>query len=132
MKVVVGYPKNWEKIKSHFNIPEDKPFILTVGDTLYNPHNLTLDKSYLVHEEVHSKRQLKMGVDKYLKQYIYDKEFRLQEELAGFRAQFQYCVDNIYNLHKWTNQLAQELSSPEYGNLVSFEEAKKLIGEGIL
>lgn len=131
MKIVVGYPKNWDKIKTKFNFVENKPFILTIGDILYNPFNLTFDRSYLIHEETHSRRQLEAGLEIYFKKYFDKIIFRFMEELIAYQNQYLYCKENNYDMKKWLNELAGGLSSPEYGFDIDIEYAKDLI-QGIV
>ncbi len=45
---------------------------------------------YFIHELAHFKRQKKYGVFAWLAKYLFDKRFRLQEELHAFRSEIQY------------------------------------------
>lgn len=123
MKIVIGYPKNWDKINEKFKFKDEK-FLLTLGDTLYNPSNIEIGKSYMVHEEFHSKRQLRMGLEKYIQKYLNDPLFRFVEELLAYRIQW-----NFIKFHDGPSidQLAKEFSSFTYGFDIDFETAKELI-----
>ena len=123
MKVVIGYPKNWDKIKARFKLLDDK-FLLTLGDTLYNPSNLVIEESYWVHEETHSRRQLAIGLEKYVQRYFNEPVFRFVEELRAYKNQWLYIV-NHGGPH--IDQLARELCNPSYGFELEFEDAKNLI-----
>ena len=83
----------------------------------------------LLHENVHCESQKKIGVDAWWFRYITDREFRLEEELIAFGAQFAY-VKTVYQgqqVKDMLHEFSVNLSSPLYGNLVSKSEADCLI-----
>jgi hypothetical protein len=128
MGVVVGYPPNIASIRAHFDIDEANT-VFTYGDTIYNPNNLRLEEHLLLHEEIHSHQQAKMGVERWWNTYLKDPEFRLQEELQAFGA--QYALGKKTYSAKTAKQMLWDfsltLSGKQYGNLCSRPRAETLI-----
>lgn len=95
--------------------------IFTFGDTIYTFRELKNDE--LVHEQIHIKqhRGSKVFALWFVIKYTISRKVRLQSELEAYKA--QYKVNG--NLHL----MAYCLSSKLYGNLVTFQEAKKLLCE---
>lgn len=129
MKIVSGYPPNIEKIKKAFPIRPTTSF--TYGDTIYIPSGKSrteLDDSFIAHEEIHEKQQ---GADpeEWWDRYFADNKFRFEQELEAYQAQYKFFAKgkdrnkSFLYLHK----IAGDLSGDLYGNIVSYEKAKKLI-----
>lgn len=105
----------------------------TVGKKIYrenvnqyledNPPGSPAFDSLLYHEQVHSKRQLKMGLAKWLSKYGVDTEFMWHEEQLGYYAgMMEKRRRGIY-----IDAEARALSISKYTNLagkmVSYEDA---------
>ena len=133
MKVKIDETKNAPNLStiiSLFNVDVNY-VIIAYGDTIYAP-NKTMSRDLLVHELVHCERQgfNTKQAERWWQRYLEDKEFRLNEEVLAYKAQFNFCK----NVYKDKNRqikilyaLAKELSSPMYGEIVSLSEAIKLI-----
>ena len=124
------YPPNYEDIKKFFKIENDKGVIFTYGDTLYNPHKLELQEHLLIHEKVHSNQQLKPK--EWWNRYFIDRDFRLEQELEAYIAQFAFIKRIATNkiVKEALRRLASDLSSEMYGNIISFQEAETKIRRG--
>lgn len=136
MKIIKAYPPNFSLLSKHFPI-KGKPGILYAwGDVLYNPSGVKVTPWVMAHEEVHGMRQLPMGLDNWWKWYIGDSPFRLAEELLAHRAEWQsfkteHVFDpGVFRILNYLNTISTRLSSPLYGSLLSFEEAKRRIADG--
>lgn len=79
-----------------------------------------------VHERRHLIRQQKIGVDNWVDNYLSDTQFRLNEEVIAYREQLE-SVKNRSARHRLRIQCANDLASPLYGNIVTLQEAMKLL-----
>lgn len=136
MKIVVALPPNYQMIAAHFPISGRKGIWFTFGDIIYNPDNITVPPPIVKHEEVHMAQQSDKP-DFWWTQYCVDKEFRLNEELAGHRAEYEWYARQSnandplpgyrslaqYHLTK----IAQRLSGPIYGGMISTSAARRAI-----
>lgn len=128
MKIIKEYPPNIEEIKKVFDI-EGKPVVFTYGEVLYNPTGGEIPQHLLVHEETHTKQQ---GDDPagWWRKYISDQKFRLDQELEAYKKQYKfYCMQtaNRNKRFELLQRIARDLSSKVYGNIISFNDAFKLI-----
>jgi hypothetical protein len=129
MKIVQGFPPNIEKIKAKFNLTGKSP-IFCWGEIIYYPGGTELPEHLIVHESVHSEQQKEAGGPEiWWAQYLDDPGFRLSQEGTAYRAQYQFIKahDSRQVRRQMLKFFATDLSSPMYGNLVSHDEAIKLI-----
>ncbi len=127
MKIVYEYPPNIEKIRARFKL--HKGIIFTYGDTIYNPDRGFIDTALEIHEATHTKQQGE-DIDGWWDKYMKDDNFRLSQEIEAYRNQYEKMRKNIkdpYKLEQRLNLIATDLSSEMYGNIISFEDAKKII-----
>ena len=132
-QIQVDYPPNIETIKKHFDVMS-KDIVFTYGDTLYSPAGGDINKPLMAHENTHSRQQEEMGVSEWWDKYIEDKNFRIEQEVEAYKNQYvEYCKNkkNMAKRVMFLNDLAQDLSSSIYGNVVGFDEAIKLIKHGV-
>ena len=126
--IVRDYPPNIDKIRKVFPIKDNTVF--TYGDTIYAPHiTFTLSNDLIVHEETHTRQQ---GDDPegWWDRYMEDHEFRFQQELEAYRAQYRaYCkvVKDRNRCFNFLVVIAKDLSSPLYGGVCDFFTATRLI-----
>jgi hypothetical protein len=93
--------------------------IFAFDGTIYTDFNLPND--LLAHEETHLRRQ-KDNPEEWIKNYLADDSFRLNEEILAFIAQIKSIKDREMRntvLIKAARSLASEL----YGGIISEEEA---------
>jgi len=110
MKIVHEKPPNYNLIKDYFPLKEGT--IYTYGDTIYNPSSKEIPDDIIFHEEIHRQQQGKHP-DAWWTRYIIDKDFRLEQELQAYSAQYE-LIKKIYpnNLVKQAlEELANNLSS---------------------
>ena len=129
MRVLLERPPFFAEIDRAFGVA-GKPVIFAWGDTIYNPQSIVITPELEAHEKVHLARQGGDPLDWWTR-YIADPAFRLSEELPAHRAEFaKFCTlqrdrnRRAMALHR----AALRLSSPLYGRLVDYREAKALIG----
>lgn len=125
MKVLNEKPPIWDKAKAAFDFNE-KTTIFTFGDTIYNPAGINVTLDLHAHEQVHELQQaahkgvVTSGPKNWWKRYLKDPEFRFQQELEAYRAQYAYIRKQIKDrnqLNEYLIHLARELKGPMYGNL---------------
>lgn len=126
MKIVHDYPPIIDRIREKFAITETTVF--TWGDTVFVPSGNRLGDDVEAHEMIHEQQQAGDPItwwDKYLE----DPEFRFNQELAAYRAQWKYFSKGKgrEQTFRFLNRIASDLSGKIYGNCVDFDKAKKLI-----
>src|SRR5258708_20624657 len=129
MKTLRAYPPNIKDILRVFNL-DGLYVVFTYGDTLYNPSGSDIPTHLMKHEETHMRQQAIMGIKEWWDMYLSNQMFRLSQEVEAYHNQFQYYCRNKKDHYKqavFLDDLASDLSSAMYGNIVSREEARTLI-----
>lgn len=128
MNVKNEKPPIYDDAKAAFNFNE-KTTIFTYGDTIFNPAGINVTLDLQAHEAVHERQQtgmhlhaklVKNGPKRWWKQYIKDADFRFQQELEAYRAQYKYIKTQIKDrnrLNEYLVALARELKGPMYSDL---------------
>lgn len=131
MKIVVGYPPLYDRIKARFPHIVGREVFFCWGDSIFNPTNAVIPPELIEHECVHMAQQRESGPEAWWIQYIDDASFRLAQEIPAHRAEFLRKIEmyggNRANRRKYLSQIAKRLSSPLYGSMISLEGAKKVI-----
>lgn len=110
---------------------EDKPVVFAWGMTIYNPTGAQLPRTLIAHEHTHGERQLAAGdVEAWWERYLTDPLFRLDEEIYAHHAEYQAFKRRHGHRPRDLNMIAERLSSPLYGRLVTLEQAKHAILTG--
>jgi len=117
LKLQKEFP-NLELFKKHFAVTDRT--IFAWDDSIYCNYNLSPD--LIIHEQTHLKQQKKYGLDVWLERYIDDEEFRLKMELQAYRKQLMSIKDREKR-NRVRMQVAKDLSSDLYNNIISYEEA---------
>lgn len=130
MIIISKYPPNYEKICKRFPIRNRTGIIFTYGNKLYNPGNGIIPDHLKIHEETHARQQQehKNGIDGWWEQYFNSSKFRLSQELEAYRNQYK-SIRSRKERRLVLKNIAKDLSSDLYGNLVTYKKAKKLIME---
>jgi hypothetical protein len=125
MKVSDQLPPNFGDISAKFNIAGLNA-VFTYGDTLYNPTGLEISDDLMVHEEVHAKQQV--NPEEWWGRYLTDPEFRIEQELEAYRAQYASLKDRPRPERRWyLREFAKNLSSRLYGGVINKAKAEELI-----
>lgn len=132
MKIVNTPPPKhiYDKARELWGVDFNKGVIFTYGDTIHTKNDLS--DELLVHEKTHIKQQLSYpgGPDKWWEKYFKDEQFRLEEELQAYRKQVAWIkarVKGRQQRFEAIKPIARLLSSSMYGNIISFQEALKLL-----
>jgi len=118
MKIVQGWPPNWQDIKRKFNPAETVCF--TYGDTLYNPAGGYLGEVFMTHEQTHSTQQAQ-DPKGWWKKYIEDPIFRVDQETQAYHNQYEAFMRVEKDRNKravFLYKLAVDLSGPLYDNVI--------------
>jgi hypothetical protein len=127
MKIVIGYPPNWEKIKAAFPA-EESEVVMAYGDTIYNPRGFPIRDDLHVHESVHE-RQHGDDPEKWWDRYIADPQFRIGQEAEAYGAQVKYIrsMQGEKRAVVALSSFAKFLSGPAYGNAITQAKAFEMI-----
>lgn len=122
------YPPNYAKIVEAFPECVEKKAVFCYGDTVYNPFDNLITPDLMEHEEVHAVNQGNYP-DKWWDKYIHDKEFRLDEEIQAYSAQYQFIKPKVTNrnLKHFLTRMAESLSSGLYGVDIDIFKAESRI-----
>jgi len=121
------FPPVWDRLVEMFGVRKENT-VVTYGDKIYSERELTYD--IIVHEEVHQKQQRAYGVEEWWDKYLEDVVFRRSQEVEAYQKQYQYLKRVIKNREKLNNnrvRLARDLSSSQYGEMMTYQEALKMI-----
>lgn len=134
MQIIYGeYPPNYKAITKTFKIEGRNTIVFTYGDTLYIPSGNRPDKPLMRHEETHARQQLAMGIESWWARYLADSDFRFMQELEAYRNQYRSMAELPFeNRIGYLNHIATDLAGPMYGDLMTVEEAKTAITDGII
>ncbi len=108
----------------------EKGTVFTYGTDIYTKYEL--DKPLFSHEFMHVCQQMSFegGPEAWWKAYFESDDFRLNQELECYQIQYHESkkfIKDKNQLFRYLRQLAILLSGPMYGNLLSTDEAMKLI-----
>lgn len=103
--------------------------IYTYKDTIYNPSGADIPDHLIVHEETHS-RQQGDNPDNWWGRYLTDQYFRIEQESEAYARQFAFICNKVKDRNQRNRillDLALVLSGPIYGNVISQQNAMKII-----
>lgn len=132
MKVFIAYPPMFEQIAEVFPMARKPGVIFSWGDRLYNPSGRDIQPQLMAHESVHSQRQgaTDQSIREWWTCYLGDPAFRLEEELLAHRAEFRALkswTKDRNALARSLHEIAARLSSPLYGALLSYPQARRFV-----
>lgn len=111
-----------EKFKEKFDVTDKTLF--AYDHIIYS--NYPVSDDLLIHETTHHKQQDKYGLEEWLKYYLEDDKFRLKMEIEAYRKQLESIQDRNQRA-KLRMEVSKHLSSPLYGNIISYEEALRVL-----
>ena len=131
MQIVIDKPPNFEEIDKKFNIAS-KGVIFAYGNKIYNPENIVISPELITHELTHGHRQ-GASPDKWWKLYLTIPMFRLEEEFYAHHSEliaFKVNHKDRNEHARYLHSVALRLSSPLYGNLISYLDAVRSLKYG--
>lgn len=128
-------PKHiYDAVKKKINpdIRWENGIVFTYGYNIHSIRQLTPD--LLVHEMVHVRQQTTgpLSPDEWWERYLEDSDFRLAQETEAYKEQVVFLrkvVKNREDVAKQVHRIAQLLSGPIYGNLISYQQAMSAISK---
>lgn len=131
MKQVYEYPPIYDEIIKVFPVTGEG-FIYAWGNIVYNPSRVYIPPALMAHEEVHGKRQgtEDATIRAWWANYLFNAEFRLQEEVLAHVAEYHHVVadgSNRAQRRKALSAIAGRLSSKMYGNMITKKQAEKIL-----
>lgn len=128
MNIVSGTPPNYADIVKVFPAATREGVVFTYGDTVYVRGKAELPVQLKVHEGVHVQQQKSIGAQPWWDRYLVDGQFRFEQELVAHRAEYRRLRSIDKNLgRRHLDFIAKRLSSPLYGGICTFREARKAI-----
>jgi hypothetical protein len=127
-KIVKAFPPNYEEIRARFNPPAGTVF--AYGDTIYAPYlRNPLPQHLIVHESTHFAQQRAAGSpEAWWRRYIDDPQFRLEQELEAYRAQYAAVAAlSRPERRELLAHICRSLASRMYGGIVTKEQARALV-----
>lgn len=123
-------PSIYETLHKKFGVEWERGLIITYGETVYC--NYVLDAFKIAHEATHVKQQLSYteGVVGWWDRYLIDIPFRLNQELEAYQNEVFAIKATFMKKQKKAqliNQVCKDLSSYIYGNIISYDEARRIL-----
>jgi len=130
--IIHARPPNFSHIALAFPFADRPGVIFSWGEDIFNPSGVEIPGELLAHERAHGQRQLAPGMNPYFwwERYIEDPKFRLEEELAGHKAEYAAFKSHEHNARKRERMLghiAEKFSSPLYGSMITQPHARRLL-----
>lgn len=118
----------WDKVKEKFPDVNPETIVIAYYPDLYCARDL--DPDFNSHERVHLWQQEQIGVDKWWAKYLSDPQFLLEQETEAYKVQGEVIRKHIKDRNVAVGRMiriARDFSSAIYGNVISFEDAKKVL-----
>lgn len=121
MNMLIEKPPIWDECNAKFKLVHGTVF--TYGNTLYNPDGIEISKDLFIHEQKHAQQQAwnETVAKIWWARYLEDPQFRLEQEVAAYAAQYRYICSVVKDRNardKNLRILAGMLASPIYGNMI--------------
>lgn len=130
VKISTEKPPMLDLVEKYFKVDLSRT-AFAYGDTIYKQDGVVLD-DLLAHEEIHLTQQSKMvgGAAAWWERYMVDIDFRLEQEIPAYQAQYKWFRRRITNkdhLKRIRNIMAEDMSGPTYGHMIGRDEAFRII-----
>jgi len=122
------YPPNIELVRSILPI-DRSDIVFSYFPDIYNPSGKTIYADLMIHEEMHLAEQERMGVDKWWHKYLHNKDFRFEQEIIAFAAQYAYGLKAYKRkvADKMLSDFALSLSDGIYGKMNTYSATETII-----
>lgn len=130
MEIVVDCPPIYDELCRAFPIA-GKPMIFAWGGRIFNPQNILVLPILIAHETVHGVRQAG-DIEGWWRRYIDDAAFRLDEEVRGHLAEYEYLLrtggrPDRNARRRALRATAKRLASPVYQCRTTTAQAVRLL-----
>ena len=128
LEIVKDFPPFYGHIINYGMKPREDT-IYPFGLRIYNPSGLPIPDDIMIHEAMHIRQQ---GNDPqaWWEKYLTDKGFRLSQEIEANREQYKFICKAVKDRNKRFKALdaiCRNVSSEIYGNVITYQEARKLL-----
>lgn len=116
-KVLIEKPPVWDAVAAQFPVV-GKAVVFSYGNKVYNPQGIRVPYEILAHEAQHGDRQEIYGVERWWKEYLHDKLFRLEEEFDAHMVEYAHLKSWAVNRKErrgFEALVSEKLASPLYG-----------------
>ncbi len=132
-EIKIEKPPIWDLAHKHFVINDSVTFY-TYGNVIYNPAGIKLPDHIIAHEQVHMRQQAETngGPEAWWNTYCESRDFRYEQELEAYRAQYKFYCKGHANRAKrewFLGAVSEHLSSQMYSVGITKEQAEKAISE---
>ena len=106
------------------NFPVTDQTIFVFKETIYA--NATPPPDVIIHEVAHMGQQKKVKPKKWIRRYLTEPQFRLDNELEAYKKQIKWLKVNVKDRNEIfgiRDESARHLSSALYGGIISYNEA---------
>lgn len=135
VRIKKGYPPNIDAIRKVFPLSGGEIFAWNLkeefGGIIFNPQGFDVPAWLVAHEKVHFRQQARhRSTEDWWAQYLVDTEWRLEQELEAHQVEYRsFCRSHLdRNVRtRFLRLLAQRLSAPMYGSIITAQDAIKRI-----
>ena len=131
IKIIKAQPPFLLQIVSAVMKPEPTT-IFPYGNIIYNPSGLPIPQDIMIHEAVHIAQQGENPAY-WWQRYIFDKNFRLSQEIEANREQYKFICKIFKDRNARVRillKIATNMASEVYGKMISITQAMNLIKNG--
>lgn len=125
---IAGYPPNIMIIQEVLPVIEDLSIIYAYGDKIYTPGGQVLTDDLIHHEMVHMSQQKELGPERWWRHYLDNPQFRLDQELEAYIAQWQFIKEdptlNRERRRALKKFLIESICDPMYGGMLTPKQAR--------
>lgn len=128
MRIVESFPPNFPAIFRVFPGAYSASVIFAYAPDIYTMSPKGVTPEIIAHEMVHIERQLAYpgGVEAWWARYLWDVEWRYNEELVAHQAEYRHLAGMSRQLRRSAlKEIAKKLAAPLYGNMVTVAQAAK-------
>lgn len=119
--IITAKPPNFDAILAAFPDADKPGVIFAYGDDIYNPSGCHIGLPLLAHERTHCSRQIgRLGLpdqNEWWYRYLYEPEFRYQEEIYAHVAEYHEQAQHISDRNiraRLLDSTARRLIAPLY------------------
>jgi hypothetical protein len=87
--IILERPPNFEQVHATFPKADSPGVLFAYYPNIHNPSGIVVPPALIAHEEVHLHRQRDAGPTKWWDSYLFDDEFRYNEELLAHVVEFK-------------------------------------------
>jgi len=130
INVINTKPRIYEELHEKFGVEWEEDVVITYFPNIHCRSNVWNFPEKIAHEAVHLKQQEEMGAEIWWYKFINEPGFRLEQEAQAHKKEADFIRKNIKDRNlraQIIHEIASNLSSSMYGNVVDHQTAMRLI-----